>query len=140
MTSVAQCEVEGVIMAGKGFEKQVLEDRITIYRSQSSDREVVDAWYDDVAVVFSQSLKQGWPVRLMYDVRNIGLVTPYAIQRAEELERLAVTDDWRVATLVGTAFLANMVNYVISVSLLPEMRSKSRVFSDEAEALAWLRS
>jgi hypothetical protein len=45
-----------------------------------------------------------------------------------------------VATLVGTAFLANMVNYVISVSLLPEMRLKSRVFSDEAEALAWLRS
>jgi hypothetical protein len=76
----------------------------------------------------------------VYDVRNIGLVTPHAIQRAEELEKLAVTDDWRVATLVGTAFLANMVNYVISVSLLPEMRTKSRVFSDEAEALAWLRS
>ena len=127
-------------MAGKGFEKQVLEDGITIYRAQSSDREVVDAWYDDIAVVFSQSFEQGRPVRLVYDVRNIGLVTPYAIQRAEELEKLAVTDDWRVATLVGTAFLANMVNYVISVSLLPEMRTKSRVFSDEAEALAWLRS
>jgi hypothetical protein len=100
----------------------------------------VDAWIADVATVFAQSLEQGRPVRLMYDVRSIGLVTPYAIQRAEELERLAVTDDWRVATLVGTAFLANMVNYVISVSLMPEMRSKSRVFSDEAEALAWLRS
>jgi hypothetical protein len=127
-------------MAGKGFEKQVLEDGITIYRAQSSDREVVDAWYDDIAGVFSQSFEQGRPVRFVYDVRNIGLVTPHAIQRAEELEKLAVTDDWRVATLVGTAFLANMVNYVISVSLLPEMRSKSRVFSDEAEALAWLRS
>ncbi len=126
-------------MAGKGFDKEVLEGGITIYRSRSSDREVVDAWYDDVALVFKQSLEQGQPVRLMYDVRNIGLVTPYAIQRSEELERLAVTDNWRVATLVGTAFLANMVNYVISVSLLPEMRSKSRVFSDEAEALAWLR-
>jgi hypothetical protein len=126
-------------MAGKSFEKEILEDGITIYRSQASDRDVVDAWYDDVAVVFAQSLEQGRPVRLIYDVRNVGLITPYAIQRAEELERLAVTDDWRVATLVGTAFLANMVNYVISVSLLPEMRSKSRVFSDEAEALAWLR-
>jgi SpoIIAA-like len=127
-------------MAGKGFEKQVLEDGIIIYRAHSADREVVDAWYDDVGSVFSQSFEQGRPVRLVYDVRNIGLVTPHAIQRAEELEKLAVTDDWRVATLVGTAFLANMVNYVISVSLLPEMRSKSRVFSDEAEALAWLRS
>jgi hypothetical protein len=127
-------------MAGKGFDKEILEGSITIYRSKSSDREVVDTWFDDVATVFAQSLEQGRPVRLMYDLRNIGLVTPYAIQRSEELERLAVTDDWRVATLVGTAFLANMVNYVISVSLMPEMRSKSRVFSDEAEALAWLRA
>ena len=127
-------------MTGKGFDKEILEGNITIYRSKSSDREVVDTWFDDVATVFAQSLEQGRPVRLMYDLRNIGLVTPYAIQRSEELERLAVTDDWRVATLVGTAFLANMVNYVISVSLMPEMRSKSRVFSDEAEALAWLRS
>jgi len=127
-------------MTGKGFDKEILEGNITIYRSKSSDRQVVDTWFDDVATVFAQSLEQGRPVRLMYDLRNIGLVTPYAIQRSEELERLAVTDDWRVATLVGTAFLANMVNYVISVSLMPEMRSKSRVFSDEAEALAWLRS
>jgi hypothetical protein len=127
-------------MAGKSFDKEILEGGITIYRSKSSDHEVVDAWIADVATVFAQSLEQGRPVRLMYDVRSIGLVTPYAIQRAEELERLAVTDDWRVATLVGTAFLANMVNYVISVSLMPDMRTKSRVFSDEAEALAWLRS
>jgi hypothetical protein len=126
-------------MAGKGFDKEILEGSITIYRSKSSDREVVDAWIADVAKVFAESLEQGRPVRLMYDVRSVGLVTPYAIQRAEELERVAVTDDWRVATLVGTAFLANMVNYVISVSLLPDMRAKSRVFSDEAEALAWLR-
>jgi hypothetical protein len=126
-------------MAGKSFEKEILEGGITVYRSKSSDREVVDAWIADVATVFAQSFEQGRPVRLMYDVRNVGLVTPYAIQRAEELERVAVTDDWRVATLVGTAFLANMVNYVISVSLMPDMRAKSRVFSNEAEALAWLR-
>jgi hypothetical protein len=137
---MAQYAGEGATMAGKGFDKEILEGGITVYRSKSSDREVVDAWFDDVATVFSQSLEQGRPVRLVYDLRNIGLVTPYAIQRSEELERLAVTDDWRVATLVGTAFLANMVNYVISVSLMPAMRSKSRVFSDEAEALAWLRS
>jgi len=126
-------------MADIEINKEILEGGITVYRAKSSSREVVDAWYDDVAEVFRQSLEQSRPARLMYDVRNIGLVTPYAIQRSEALERLAVTDDWRVATLVGTAFLANMVNYVISVSLLPEMRARSRVFSDEAEALAWLR-
>jgi hypothetical protein len=126
-------------MAGKSFEKEILEGGITIYRSTSSDHEVVDAWIADVGKVFAESLEQGRPVRLMYDVRSVGLVTPYAIQRAGELERLAVTDDWRVATLVGTAFLANMVNYVISVSLMPDIRAKSRVFSDEAEALVWLR-
>ena len=127
-------------MAGKGFEKEILEDGIVIYRAKSSDRAVIDAWHNDVAAVLAQSFELGRPVRLMYDVRNIGLVTPYAIQRSEELERLAVSDDWRVATLVGTAFLANMVNYVISASLVSDMRSRSRVFSDEAKALAWLRS
>jgi len=50
-----------------------------------------------------------------------------------------VPDDWRVATLVGNAFIANMVSYVKSVSRLPTMHDRSRVFSDEAEALAWLR-
>lgn len=126
-------------MPDKSYQKQVLDDGIIIYRSASSDREVVDAWVEDVSRVFEAARALNKPVRLVYDVRNIGLATPYGIQRAEELERLNLPDDWRVATLVGNAFLANMVNYVISISMLPDMRSRSRCFADEAEALAWLR-
>jgi hypothetical protein len=126
-------------MADQGYDKQVYEDGIVAYRMRSTARPNVDAWYQDVAVEFARALEQGRPVRVMYDVRRLDLVTPYGVQRAEALEKLPVPDDWRVATLVGNAFIANMVSYVKSVSLLPSMRDKSRLFSDEAEALAWLR-
>jgi len=126
-------------MPDKNYQKQVLDDGIVIYRSSSSDREVVDAWFEDVGRVFEAARALNQPVRLVYDVRSIGLATPYSIQRAEELERLNLPDDWRVATLVGNAFLANMVNYIISISMLPDMRARSRAFADEAEALDWLR-
>jgi len=126
-------------MADQGYDKQVYEDGIVAYCMRSTARPNVDAWYQDVAVEFARALEQGRPVRVMYDVRRLDLVTPYGVQRAEALEKLPVPDDWRVATLVGNAFIANMVSYVKSVSLLPSMRDKSRLFSDEAEALAWLR-
>jgi hypothetical protein len=67
------------------------------------------------------------------------MVTSYGVQKAEDLAKLPLPDDWRVATLAGNAFIANMVGYVRLVSLPPEMHNRSRVFSDEAEALDWLR-
>lgn len=127
-------------MADQGYDKQVYEDGIVAYRIRSTARPNVDAWYQDVAAVFAQALEQNKPVRLMYDLHRIDLVTPYSVQRAEALEKLPVPDDWRVATLVGNAFIANMVSYVKSVSRLPTMHDRSRVFSDETEALAWLRT
>ena len=126
-------------MADKGYTKDVYDDGIVVYRVRSTMRSCIDEWYQDVAAEFARALEQGRPVRVMYDVRHIDLVTPYGVQRAEALEKLPVPDDWRVATLVGNAFIANMVSYVKSVSLLPSMHDKSRLFSDEAQALAWLR-
>jgi len=127
-------------MTDKGYDKDVYEEGIVVFRVWSTTRASIDEWYQDVAGVFAQALAQGKPVRVMYDLRRIDLVTPYSVQRAEALEQLPIPDDWRVATLVGNAFIANMVSYVKSVSSLPAMRDRSHVFSDEAEALAWLRS
>jgi hypothetical protein len=126
-------------MADKGYTKDVHDDGVVVYHIGSTTRSSIDEWFQDVAAEFARALEQGRPVRVMYDLRRVDLVTPYGVQRAEALEKLPVPDDWRVATLVGNAFIANMVSYVKSVSLLPTMRDKSRVFSDEAEALAWLR-
>ena len=126
-------------MLDKGYDREVLEDNVVVFRARSATRQAVDKWYEDVAMVFAQALAQGTQARLMYDLRNIDMVTPYGLQRAEELDKLPLPEDWRVATLVSNVFVANVANYVISVSMLPAMRNKSRVFADEAEALTWLR-
>jgi hypothetical protein len=98
----------------------------------------VDQWFEKVAAVFAQALEQGTRARLMYDLRKLDVITPYGLQRVEELERLPLPDDWRVATLVTNPFIASVANYVISVARLPAVRNHSRVFTDEAAALAWL--
>jgi len=66
-------------MADQGYDKQVYEDGIVAYRIRSTARPNVDAWYQDVAAVFAQALEQNKPVRLMYDLRRIDLVTPYSV-------------------------------------------------------------
>ena len=121
------------------YEKQVLEDGIVVFRVKSTIREHIDAWYQDVASVFAKSRAEQAASRILYDIRNIDAITPYGVQKAEDLSKLPLPNEWRVATLVKNAFIANMVNYVRLVSLQPGMRDRSRLFSDEAEALAWLR-
>jgi len=123
-----------------GYEKEVLADKIVIFRFKSTSRETVDTWFGDVVSEFAKALEEGRRTRVMYDLRVVGMLTPYTLQRAQALERgVPVPDDWRVATLVPSEFVANLVNYVISISQMSGMQSKSRVFSNEDEALAWLR-
>ena len=126
-------------MPDQPYEKEILPDGIVVFVVKSTAREHIDAWYADVASVFAEARAKGAPVRLLYDVRKIDLITPYSVQKAEDLNKLPQPDNWRVATLVKNSFIANMVNYVRLVSLQPGMREQSRIFSDEAEALAWLR-
>lgn len=126
-------------MPDQSYEKEILPDGIVVFAVKSTARAHIDAWYADVASVFAEARAKGAPVRLLYDIRQIDLVTPYSVQKAEDLNKLPQPDNWRVATLVKNSFIANMVNYVRLVSLQPGMRERSRIFSDEAEALAWLR-
>lgn len=121
------------------YEKEILEDSLIIFRIKSTGREHIDAWFQDVASVFAQARANKTPAHILYDIRNIDMVTPYGVQKAEDLIKLPLPNNWRVATLVRDAFIANMVNYVRRVSLQPGVRDRSKVFSDEAEALAWLR-
>jgi hypothetical protein len=123
----------------KGYIKEILDGNVVVFRAMLATREFVDEWFQDVAAVFAQALEQGTRARLMYDLRNLDIITPYSLQRVEELERVPLPDDWRVATLLTNPFLASVVNYLISVARLPAMRHHSRVFTDEAQALAWLR-
>jgi len=121
------------------YEKEILEDGLVVFRITSTSREHIDVWFQDIASVFAKARADKAAARILYDIRNIEMVTPYSVQKAEDLIKLPLPDDWRVATLVKNAFIANMVNYVKLVSLQPGIRDRSRVFSDEVEALAWLR-
>src|SRR5512136_2443437 len=114
-------------MAGQIYDKLVLEDGIVVFRLRSTAREHLDAWYQDVADVFAEARARGVGVRLLYDVRGIDLITPYSVQKAEDLNKLPQPTDWRVATLVKNSFIANMVNYVRLVSLQPSAREQSRI-------------
>ena len=127
-------------MSNQAYEKEVLQDGVIVFRLKSTAHEEVDAWFQAVGQVLTEAHDKRTRARLMYDTREIALITPYLVQKAEDLNKFPQPDDWRIATLVKNAFMANMVNYVRLVSLQPTMRERSRVFSNEAEALAWLRA
>lgn len=127
-------------MANQAFDKAVLEDGVIVFKIKSTAHEDVDAWFQAVGQVLTEAHDKRTIARLMYDTRDIALITPYLVQKAEDLNKFPQPDDWRIATLVKNSFMANMVNYVRMVSLQPTMRERSRVFSSETEALAWLRA
>lgn len=129
-----------MIGVAKGYEKEVLPDGVVIYRIHGTDKITAETWFHDVTAVFAEAIRQGQPARLMYDVREVGFFTPHVMKRAGQLAQVPLPADWRVATLVKNAFVRQLVSTIKTISLLSqEMYERSHVFSDEAEALAWLR-
>jgi hypothetical protein len=123
-----------------GYDKEILSDGIVVYRLRQTSPDCVDAWFADVAEVFARALETGEAPRLLYDVRTLTFPSRHLLQRAEALNKLPAPDTWRVATLAGSQFATELINLVRSVSLLSASQyARSRVFSDEATALAWLR-
>lgn len=125
----------------QGYEKEVLDDGIIIYRLREGKVESVDAFFMDVAAVFARALETGEPPRLLYDVRALSFPSRHMLQRAEELNDLPAPDTWRVATLTGSQFATSIINLIRSISLRsPDQYKRSRVFTNEVEAIDWLRS
>ncbi len=127
-------------MPDKGYEKEICADGVIVYHLHSKSESAFQDWFEDVAAVFAKAREEGKAIRLLYDVREIDAISPMQMHRAQQLAELPLPDDWRVATLTGSSFATNMINLIRSISLLaPGMYERSRVFSDEGEALAWLR-
>ena len=127
-------------MQMQGYDKEVLDDGIVIYRLIKSDHASVDAFFQDVAGLFARALETGENPRIMYDVRGLTFPSRHMLQRAEALNTLPAPDTWRVATLTGSQFATDIINLIRSISLLSaDQYARSRVFSDEEMALAWLR-
>lgn len=126
-------------MNERGFEKEVREDGIIIWRIHSTQRTIVDAWYADVAGEFAAAFAASKRTRFMYDVRQVSLANPYIMKRASDLAKLPLPVDWKVVTLVNSAFVKTFVSTIRAVSLTSQaMYERSQIFSNEAEALAWL--
>jgi hypothetical protein len=124
-----------------GFEKKTLPDGVIIYHFESASRPVANAWYQDVAGVFAHAVQHNTPARLLYDVRQIGMFSPHVMKRAGDLGKLPLPDDWRVATVVQSGFVKQLVETIKTFSLLSaDQYERSRVFNDLDAALAWLRS
>ncbi len=126
-------------MTNKGYVKEILKDQIVVLRITSSAREVVDACYEVAASALAEARQQHTCARLLYDVRKLDAVTPYGLRRAEDLGWLPLPDQWRVSALVSSPMVATLYNYLKAASLQPAVRDNSRLFTDEDEALAWLR-
>jgi hypothetical protein len=120
--------------------KKILPDGIIIYHIPTASRPVTNAWYQDVAGVFAHAIQHNQPARLLYDVRKVGMFSPHVIKRAGDLGKLDLPDDWRVATVVNSGFVKQLVETIKTISLLSaDYYSRSRVFNDMEAALEWLR-
>jgi hypothetical protein len=125
-------------MANRCYDKEIRYDGVVVYKFKSTTHACMDMWFDDVAAVFAEAIKSQASVRLMYDVRGIRSPSPYALQRAQDLSKLPLPDDWRVATLTKNAFATNIINFIRKMSLSSDTANQSRIFSSEVEALVWL--
>lgn len=125
-------------MANRCYDKEVRSEGIVVFKFKSTSPPCIDTWFEDVAAVFAQALEDQTRVRLMYDVRGLRSPSPYALQRAQDLSKLPLPDDWRVATLTQNAFATNIINFIRKVSLSSDMVTQSRIFANEAQAVAWL--
>ncbi len=126
-------------MIDPGYDKEIRDDGIIIFRIRSTQRPVVDRWYQDVAGEFARALNEGRATRFIYDARRVNLANPYILKRASDLANLPLPPDWRVATLVSSGFLKHFVHTIRVVSLTSqEMFERSQIFTDEDEAVRWL--
>ncbi len=125
----------------EGYCRETLADGVVIFRVRSTDRECIDALFEDVAAVFEEACEEDRPAYLVYDVRALTIPTAYAVRRAQDLARLPLPTFWKVATIVGNDFATSVINFIRTVSLLSsEQYERSRVFSAEGDALEWLRA
>lgn len=123
-----------------GCDKKIFPDGIIVYHITASSRPVVNAWYQDVVTTFQQAIDQNKPAHLCYDIREISFFTPYVMKRAGDLGKVPLPPDWRVATVVKSAFARQIIDTIKTISLLSkDMYERSHVFDDYEEALTWLR-
>lgn len=129
------------MVSNQGYEKEIIEDGIIVYRFKSASRQCMEEWFADISQTFADAKSVDAPIRVIYDVRGVSSPTTHALKRAHDLAKLPLPTEWHVATVCDNPFAANFINFVRASSLLSsETLNRSRVFRSEEAALEWLRS
>jgi hypothetical protein len=128
-----------IIVEKDGYRRERLPDNIHILRLTNASPETIDAWFEDC-----QKLIQVWRIdrslRYLHDVREAEQVTPHATEKVVRIlrqMRYMPVSDGRGAILVKSAPLANLLSTFFKRR--PYANWSIAFFSDEDEALAWLR-
>jgi hypothetical protein len=116
------------------FEVEVIPPRIIRFCLKNYTRASIDAW---AAYIREHDGKLKSPVRVLYDMREAGYPTPYAMSVASGLmQQVQAVEDMRTAYLVKNTIQETF--YRLLTMRMPKRIGEVRVFHNEAAAIAWL--
>jgi hypothetical protein len=126
-----------MVMADEAFSKELLADqRVTCYRLFNTGSEAADLWYQDVIALFS-TWDASNPLLLLVDLSKTGnSLSAEAMRRSREASLQNPNVPGKSAMLIDPNATAYNVNALVEHVLAGQR--KRDVFSDEAEAIAWL--
>jgi hypothetical protein len=116
------------------FHVQRRPDGIIVMHFDDFSRSVVEQW---VAHVRSKDGKLRSPLRVLYDFRDAGPPSPYALQIVGPLmQELTIPEDTRSAYLFKSRLDTHFARSIIR--RMPAKVGKVRAFTDLEDAVAWL--
>ncbi len=117
------------------------DDGILIARPADITRETVDALYDVLTTSDREAFEAGRSRRTLVDIRKVGWPTPYSVARIVQSSRVTpVGLRESVAILINPSTLAFRLVENMLRKTTKEAQQITRIFSDEDEAMRWLRS
>lgn len=115
----------------------IADGRILCFRFLTTTNEAVDVWYRETAAVL-----ENWPAeRPLYTLLDLRAARPLfgsrAFIRTRQISYMRPDVAGRTAVVIQHVRAARIVDAIIRNSLAAYTRQR-RIFSDEANALAWL--
>ncbi|CAG1002857.1 MAG: hypothetical protein IT322_13575 [Anaerolineae bacterium] len=126
------------VIVKAGYRRERLPGNILIMRLLDSQRESLDAWYEDCCKCMS-AWRPGRRLRYLHDIRHAEYITPYATERVirvlAKMRQLPVTDG-RGAILLQTPALGSVLGTFFKRRTYANWQVQ--FFNDEHEAIRWL--
>ncbi|MCA9887082.1 MAG: hypothetical protein KC546_01870 [Anaerolineae bacterium] len=122
-----------------GFEWSVREDGILVYRFKDSRRQTIDQWVTIHRQHQNEHIEAGKPIRRIWFLEHGVIPTPYAFHVMVQLTReVPPGTHTHVAAILESSRVQSLIQY--AYSRIDARKDFIRFFSDEGEALDWLKS